>query len=75
MKKINLFFFSVLDLKNIKLTVGDGAADCTLTVSDADMVLLGNGGLSPKEAIAQDRLDIDGQLECAMLLVPFISSL
>lgn len=57
------------------MTVGDGTADCTLTVSDADMVLLGTGGLTPKDAIAQDRLDLDGQLECAMLLVPFISSL
>jgi ubiquinone biosynthesis protein UbiJ len=65
----------VLDLKAVKVYVGDDAAECTLTVEDSDMVELGTGKLSAKDALAADKLDIDGDLELAMKLVPFVSSL
>jgi ubiquinone biosynthesis protein UbiJ len=62
-------------LKAVKVYVGDDAAECTLTVEDSDMVELGSGKLAVKDALAADKLDIDGDLELAMKLVPFVSSL
>lgn len=74
-KLIQCYFLLVLDLKAVKLYVGDVAAECTLTVSDDDFALIGSGALPAKDALAQDKLDIDGELELALKLTPFISSL
>uniref|UniRef100_A0A1B0C8M9 SCP2 domain-containing protein n=1 Tax=Lutzomyia longipalpis TaxID=7200 RepID=A0A1B0C8M9_LUTLO len=49
--------------------------ECTITVSDDDMYALGTGGLTAKDALAQDRLDVDGNIELALKLQPFVSSL
>lgn len=49
--------------------------ECTLTVDDEDMFALGTGALNTKDALAQDKLDIDGNLELALKLAPFVSSL
>lgn len=68
-------FHKVLDLVNVKVYVGDDAAECTLTVDDADMVALGSGKLTTTEALAQDKLDIDGDLALATKLAPFVQSL
>uniref|UniRef100_A0A1L8DZ90 Putative sterol carrier protein 2 n=1 Tax=Nyssomyia neivai TaxID=330878 RepID=A0A1L8DZ90_9DIPT len=66
----------VLDLKNVKLYVGDSPdVECTITVSDDDMYALGTGGLTAKDALAQDKLDVDGNIELALKLQPFVSSL
>jgi ubiquinone biosynthesis protein UbiJ len=65
----------VLDLKAVALTEGDSEAECTLIVSDDVMVQLGTGQLAAKDALAQDKIDIDGHLELIYLLEPFIASL
>lgn len=70
-----IFLFKVLDLVNVKVYVGDDAAECTLTVEDEVMVALGSGKLTTAEALAQDKLDIDGDLALATLLAPFVQSL
>ncbi|XP_052888752.1 uncharacterized protein LOC128297192 [Anopheles moucheti] len=65
----------VLDLKAVKLTEGDGAAEATLTMEDDIMFALGTGAMPAKEALAQDKLDVEGQVELIFLLEPFIASL
>jgi putative sterol carrier protein len=65
----------VLDLKNVKVYAGDDPAECTLTCEDSVMTALGSGTLKAQEALAQDKLDIDGQLDLVMLLSPYVSSL
>ncbi|EAA08376.4 peroxisomal multifunctional enzyme type 2-like [Anopheles arabiensis] len=65
----------VLDLKAVKLTEGDGPAEATLTMEDDIMFALGTGAMPAKEALAQDKLDVEGQVELIFLLEPFIASL
>lgn len=66
----------VLDLKNDKVFVGDDSnAECTLIMEDETMVSLGNGTLTTQEALAQNKLEIEGNLELALKLAPFVSSL
>ncbi|XP_050071601.1 uncharacterized protein LOC126559480 [Anopheles maculipalpis] len=65
----------VLDLKAVKLTESDGAAEATLTMEDDIMFALGTGAMPAKEALAQDKLDVEGQVELIFLLEPFIASL
>lgn len=66
----------VLDLKADKLYVGDDAnAECTLTMDDEVMVSLGNGSLTTQDAVSQGKLSIDGSLDLALKLSPFVSSL
>lgn len=68
--------FSVLDLKDIKLYVGDDPnVECTLVMEDEVMFSLGSGTLTTQEAVAQSKLDIEGNLELALKLSPFVSSL
>lgn len=60
----------------MKLIEGDApGVECTLTCDDDVMVAMGTGKLAAREAIAQDKLDIDGDLALALLLEPFVSSL
>lgn len=54
---------------------GDDAAECTLIIDDEDLFNIGNGSLGAQEALAQNKLDIEGNFELALKLVPFISSL
>jgi SCP-2 sterol transfer family len=68
-------FQTVMDLKNVKVYVGDAPAECTLTCEDSVMTALGSGKMTAKDALAQDKLDIDGQLDLVMLLSPYVSSL
>lgn len=71
-----MFCILVLDLKNIKLFEGNDAnVECTLTVEDEDMFSLGEGTLGTQEALAQEKLAIDGNIELALKLAPFVSSL
>ncbi|XP_052866404.1 non-specific lipid-transfer protein-like 1 [Anopheles cruzii] len=65
----------VLDLKACKLTEGEGTAEATLTLDDEIMFALGTGAMPAKEALAQDKLDVEGQVELIFLLEPFIASL
>ncbi|XP_059610850.1 non-specific lipid-transfer protein-like 1 isoform X1 [Phlebotomus argentipes] len=70
------FELSVLDLKNVKLFPGDSPdVECTLTMSDDDFYAMGTGSLPAKDALAQDKLDVDGDIELALKLSPFVSSL
>lgn len=66
----------VLDLKAIKLYVGDDAnTQCTFIVEDEDMVNLGTGALTLQDAVAQNKLVIEGAMELALKLAPFVTSL
>lgn len=65
-----------MDLKEVKLYEGDDAnAECTLIVEDEDMFALGSGALNTQSALAQNKLDIQGQIELALKLEPYVSSL
>ncbi|GAB0096511.1 sterol carrier protein-2 [Sergentomyia squamirostris] len=66
----------VLDLKNVKLFEGDSPdVECTVTVSDEDFFAMGSGTLTAKDAMAQDKLDVDGNIELVFKLAPFVSSI
>lgn len=65
----------MLDLKAIKLYVGDDAAECTLIVEDEVMFALGTAALTTQDALAQNKLVIEGNLDLALKLAPFVSSL
>lgn len=65
----------ILDLKNVKLTPGDGDAEVTLTMKDSTMVEITTGVLDSTEALNKDMIDVQGNLELIYLLKPFISSL
>jgi putative sterol carrier protein len=64
-----------LDLKALKLTEGTGAAECTLTVTDQVMFDIGAGTIQIKDAIVQGKVKVDGSVELAELLQPFVSSI
>ena len=64
-----------LDLVNVALEAADKPSDCTWTVSDKNMVEIGNGTLGIKAAIDSGKLKVDGSTEFALLLAPFVSSL
>lgn len=67
---------TVLDLKNVKLFEGDDPnVECTVTMEDDIMLAIGTGTLSAKDAMAQDKLDVDGNVELVFKLAPFVSSL
>ncbi len=66
---------SVLDLKAVKLYKGDIDAECTVTLDDEVMLDLASGKLSAKDALEQDKVDVDGNLEIVKELTPFISEL
>ena len=57
------------------MTEADSEAECTIIVSDEIMVQLGTGVLAAKDALIQDKIDIDGNIELIYLLEPFIASL
>lgn len=65
----------ILDLKNVKLTPGDGDAEVTLTMKDSLMVDITTGVMDSTEALNKDLIDVQGNLELIYLLKPFISSL
>ncbi|XP_058813824.1 uncharacterized protein LOC131677798 [Topomyia yanbarensis] len=65
----------ILDLKNVKLYESEDAAEATLTMEDDIMFSIGTGALPAKEAMAQDKMEVEGQVELIFLLEPFIASL
>ncbi|XP_055615739.1 SCP2 sterol-binding domain-containing protein 1-like [Toxorhynchites rutilus septentrionalis] len=65
----------ILDLKNVKLQESDGDAEATLIMEDDVMFAIGTGALPAKEAMAQDKMEVEGQVELIFLLEPFIASL
>nr|AAN16384.1 sterol carrier protein 2 variant 1 [Aedes aegypti]AAN16387.1 sterol carrier protein 2 variant 1 [Culex quinquefasciatus]AAN16391.1 sterol carrier protein 2 variant 1 [Aedes aegypti] len=66
----------VMDLKAVKLTESDGDAEATLIMDDEIMFAIGTGAMPAKEAMAQDKMEVRGQVEqLIFLLEPFIASL
>ncbi|XP_053681798.1 uncharacterized protein LOC128732551 [Sabethes cyaneus] len=65
----------ILDLKNVKLSESDADAEATLIMEDDIMFAIGSGTLPAKEAMAQDKMEVEGQVELIFLLEPFITSL
>ncbi|KAM9501836.1 sterol carrier protein 2 [Clarias gariepinus] len=61
----------VVDVKNGKGSVSNNAgikSDCTITMSDADLLDLMTGGLNPQTAFFQGKLKISGNMGMAMKL-------
>lgn len=72
-----LFVYTALDLKTPAVYEGtpkNGKADTTLTVSDADMVAIAAGSLSPQAAYMKGKLKIAGNLMLAQKLGPLLKS-
>lgn len=66
----------MLDLKNVKLFEGDDPnVECTLTLEDSVLAALGDGSLKAKDAMAQDKMDVDGNVELVFALEPYVSSI
>lgn len=62
-------------MKNVKVTEGEGAAEVTLILSDADMAGIGNGTLNAKQALNEDKIDVEGDVNLVMLLEPFLATM
>ena len=62
-------------MKNLKVTQGDGSAEATLIITDADMAAIGNGTLNAKEALNDDKIDVEGDVNLVMLLEPFLATM
>ncbi len=61
----------IATIKNNELSITPGSADSpamTLTCSDADMIAMVNGELSPVSAFMAGRVKIDGNMSLAMKL-------
>jgi putative sterol carrier protein len=59
----------------VKVAVGDGAADCTLTLSEKVLVDIGTGAVSIADAIAQGKITVTGEKDVAVLLQAAVSTL
>jgi putative sterol carrier protein len=58
----------VMNLKDAKLTNGDGAAEVTFTVTESVMIELGSGKLTTADGIAQGKVKVDGDMSIALML-------
>lgn len=67
--------FAVLDLKEVKIYKGDAPAECTLIISDDIMCDIGCGKIDAKQALKEDKFEVEGNLEIVSLLSPYISEL
>lgn len=66
----------MLTLKDeVKVFVGDGAADCTLTLTEKVLTDIGSGALTIADAISQGKITVDGDKDVAILLQAAVSSL
>lgn len=64
----------MLDLKVVKIYVGNEEAECTLTLKESTLISIITGELDSTKALNDDLVDVDGNLELIHLLKPFISS-
>lgn len=65
----------VLDLKNLALTAGDGSAEVTIIIENDVLGQIASKQLSASDAIAQGKVDVEGQVELVLALEPFIAEL
>lgn len=65
----------VLDLKNFKLTKGDGEAEATLTVDVETLLELVSLKTKVEDAISSGKLNITGAKELALKMAPFLKQL
>ncbi|KAG5676309.1 hypothetical protein PVAND_006156 [Polypedilum vanderplanki] len=66
----------LLQLKDdVKVVVGDGAADCTLKLSEKVLCDVGSGAITISDAISQGKITVDGDKEVAILLENAVSTL
>lgn len=66
----------LLQLKDaVKVVIGDGDADCTMTMSEGTMCDIGTGKLTFEEGIAQGKVKVDGDKDVAVLLQVAVTSL
>lgn len=50
------------------IETGQREADCTVHVSDQDILEIATGKLNPQAAFLQHKLRIDGKFDCAIML-------
>lgn len=65
----------MVDLKNFKVTKGDGDAEATLTFDEETLAALVTLKLSVEEALSSGKLKITGAKELALKMAPFLSKL
>lgn len=65
----------ILDLKNFKISKGEGEADVTLTVDEETLGKLVTLKISIEDAVKSGGLTIKGTMEVALKLAPFLSQL
>ena len=66
--KVNLTGAGALLIDGESVSVGDGDADCTITVSDDDFADIVAGDLSPTTAFMTGKMKIVGDMGAAMAL-------
>lgn len=66
--RVNLAGAGALLIDGESVTVGDGDADCTVTVSAGDFSDIVAGDLSPTTAFMTGRMKIEGDMGAAMAL-------
>lgn len=66
--KVNLAGAGSVLIDGESVTVGDGDAECTVTVSAEDFSDIASGDLSPTTAFMTGKMKIDGDMGAAMAL-------
>jgi putative sterol carrier protein len=64
----------VIDLKNKQVREGGGEADCTIHISDQDLVELFSGKLEPQMAFMTGKIKIEGDIMLAQKLETLVAS-
>ncbi|XP_037913558.1 uncharacterized protein LOC119653109 [Hermetia illucens] len=65
----------IMDLKNVNLYEGDDSAECTLVCDDQAFADMADKKMEPKQALEKGQLSVDGEMELAMKLLPYIASI
>lgn len=65
----------ILDLKNVKLYEGDDSAECTLICDDQAFLDIADKKMEAKEAREKGLLSVEGEMDLAMKLVPYIATI
>lgn len=63
----------IVDAKNLKFSTADGAADVTFTGEEEILLALAAQTTTVQEAVKAGKIAIEGEIEIAKLLEPFIA--
>lgn len=65
----------ILDLKNFKITKGEGEAEATLTLDEETLASLVTLKVNVEDAIKSGKLNIGGAKDLALKMAPFLKQL